>query len=68
MTDDPVKFAYALRRFSKEYLTPNDVAWREQKQATREAWLKAGELGMIVAPAQRFDRVLGAAAAQERAA
>jgi acyl-CoA dehydrogenase len=48
MTDDLVEFADALRRFSKEYLEPNDVPWREQKQATREAWLKAGELGMIL--------------------
>ena len=48
MSEDLVQFGDAIRRFSKEYLEPNDVAWRTQKQATREAWLKAGELGMIL--------------------
>ena len=48
MTDDLVQFGDAIRRFSTDYLLPNDVAWREHKQATREAWRKAGELGMIL--------------------
>lgn len=48
MSEDLEQFADSIRRFAKEYLEPNDVAWRAQKQATREAWLKAGELGMIL--------------------
>ena len=48
MNEDLVEFGDALRRFSKEYLEPNDVKWREEKQASREAWRKAGELGMIL--------------------
>lgn len=48
MSDDLVQFGDVVRRFSNEYLVPNDIKWREQKQATREAWLKAGELGIIL--------------------
>jgi len=48
MTEDLVQFGDVVRRFSKEYLEPNDLKWREQKQASREAWLKAGELGIIL--------------------
>ncbi len=48
MSDDLVEFGDMVRRYSKEYLEPNDVKWREAKQATREAWLKAGELGIIL--------------------
>jgi acyl-CoA dehydrogenase len=48
MTDELVQFGDVVRRFSNEYLVPNDVKWREQKQATREAWRKAGELGIIL--------------------
>ena len=48
MSDDLVQFGDVVRRFSNEYLVPNDIKWREQKQATREAWLKAGELVIIL--------------------
>ena len=48
MTEDLVQFGDVVRRFSNEYLVPNDVKWREQKQATRAAWLKASELGIIL--------------------
>lgn len=48
MTEDLVQFSDVVRRFSKEYLEPNDLKWREQKQASRDAWLKAGELGIIL--------------------
>jgi acyl-CoA dehydrogenase len=48
MTDEVVQLRDAVHRFSKDYLEPNDLAWRENKQATREAWLQAGELGLIL--------------------
>jgi acyl-CoA dehydrogenase len=48
MTEDIVQFGDVVRRFSREYLEPNDLTWREQKHASREAWLKAGELGIIL--------------------
>ncbi|MES3021558.1 MAG: acyl-CoA dehydrogenase family protein [Pseudomonadota bacterium] len=48
MTEDLVQFGDVVRRFSKDYLLPNDLKWRAEKQASREAWLKAGELGIIL--------------------
>ncbi len=48
MTDELSQFGNVVRRFSKHYLEPNDQLWREQKQASREAWRKAGELGIIL--------------------
>ena len=48
MTEEVEQFGDLVRRFAKEYLEPNDVKWREQKHASREAWLKAGELGIIL--------------------
>ncbi|MES2257042.1 MAG: acyl-CoA dehydrogenase family protein [Pseudomonadota bacterium] len=48
MNEELEQFADAVRRYSKEYLEPTDVAWRENKQASREAWLKAGEIGIIL--------------------
>ena len=49
MTEELIQLGDAVRRFSREYLEPNDLAWRENKQATRDAWKKAGELGLILA-------------------
>jgi acyl-CoA dehydrogenase len=48
MTDDLVQFGDLVRRFSKDYLLPTDIQWRADKQASREAWRKAGELGIIL--------------------
>lgn len=48
MTEEMVQFGDVVRRFSKEYLEPNDIKWREQKHASRDAWQKAGELGIIL--------------------
>ncbi|MBV8665803.1 MAG: acyl-CoA dehydrogenase family protein [Burkholderiaceae bacterium] len=48
MDEDLAQFREAVRRYTKDYLEPTDVEWRENKQASREAWLKAGELGLIL--------------------
>lgn len=48
MTDDLVPFDDMVKRFAKEYMEPNELKWREQHQADRSAWLKAGELGLIL--------------------
>ena len=48
MDDELAAFGDTIRRFSKAYLEPNDVKWREDKRVSREAWLKAGELGMLL--------------------
>jgi acyl-CoA dehydrogenase len=48
MTDDLAQFADTVRRFAKEHVEPNDLKWRAQHHADREAWLKAGELGLIL--------------------
>jgi len=48
MDGELVQFGDVIRRFSDEYLVPNDLKWREEKQPSREAWRKAGELGIIL--------------------
>jgi acyl-CoA dehydrogenase len=48
MTEDLVQFNDSVRRFSKEYLEPNDIKWRLEKKASRDAWRMAGELGIIL--------------------
>ena len=48
MTEDLESFNDMVQRFAKEYLEPNELKWREQHYADRSAWLKAGELGLIL--------------------
>jgi len=48
MTEDLEQFKDMVERFAKEYLEPNELKWREQHYADRSAWLKAGELGLIL--------------------
>jgi len=48
-------FRDAVRRFVETELTPNEPRWREQQHVDREAWCKAGELGLLLCavPAER---------------
>ncbi|AQV94705.1 acyl-CoA dehydrogenase [Cupriavidus necator] len=48
MDADLEAFADAVRRFCKDVIEPNEMKWREQHHVDREAWLKAGELGLIL--------------------
>jgi acyl-CoA dehydrogenase len=48
MNEELEQFSNQVRRFAKEYVEPNVLKWREQKFADRAAWLKAGELGLIL--------------------
>jgi acyl-CoA dehydrogenase len=48
MTEDLESFNDVVMRFGKEYMEPNELKWREQHFADRSAWLKAGELGLIL--------------------
>lgn len=48
MDSDVEAFADSVRRLCNDYLVPNDEKWRHQHYIDREAWLKAGELGMIL--------------------
>ncbi len=48
MDSDVEAFAESVRRFCQDYLVPNDEKWRRQHCIDREAWRKAGELGMIL--------------------
>ncbi len=48
LTPDVAQFREAARRFAREHLEPTDLEWRASKQASRAAWLKAGELGLIL--------------------
>jgi len=48
MDEDLDAFGDSVRRFCKEILEPNEMKWRAQHYIDRDAWLKAGELGMIL--------------------
>lgn len=48
MTEDLEQFHDMVQRFAREYMAPNELKWREQHHADRSAWLKAGELGLIL--------------------
>jgi acyl-CoA dehydrogenase len=48
MTEGLEQFRDMVQRFAKEYIEPNELHWREQHYADRAAWLKAGELGLIL--------------------
>ncbi|MGQ7819315.1 acyl-CoA dehydrogenase family protein [Metapseudomonas furukawaii] len=48
MTEDLEQFKDMVERFAREYMEPNELKWREQHYADRSAWLKAGELGLIL--------------------
>jgi acyl-CoA dehydrogenase len=41
-------FRDAVRRFVATELTPNEPRWRKQQHVDREAWRKAGELGLLL--------------------
>lgn len=45
---DVEAFADSVRRFCKDHLQPNEEKWRHQHFIDRDAWLGAGELGMIL--------------------
>ncbi|RAR48252.1 acyl-CoA dehydrogenase [Paraburkholderia unamae] len=47
ITEDLVIFQDAIRRFVARELVPNEERWAKQQQVDREAWLKAGEVGML---------------------
>lgn len=42
-------FRDAVRRFVEAEIVPHQEAWRKQQHADREAWRKAGEMGMLLA-------------------
>ncbi len=49
MTDGHEMLADTARRFVREVIVPNDARWRAQHQVDKSAWLKAGELGLLLA-------------------
>ncbi|MDP6345055.1 MAG: acyl-CoA dehydrogenase family protein, partial [Alphaproteobacteria bacterium] len=42
-------FRASVRRFVDEEIVPHREQWEEDGQISREAWLKAGELGLLCA-------------------
>jgi acyl-CoA dehydrogenase len=48
LTEDLESFKDMVERFAREYIEPYELKWREQHYADRSAWLKAGELGLIL--------------------
>lgn len=47
ITDDLVLFRDTIRRFVENELVPNEERWWKQHHVDREAWLKAGAIGML---------------------
>lgn len=48
LDDDVLAFRDSVRRFVAQKLAPHEQRWRAQKQCDRQAWLAAGEMGMIL--------------------
>jgi acyl-CoA dehydrogenase len=49
ITDDLAIFQDAIRKFIERELVPNEERWCKQQHVDREAWRKAGEIGMLCA-------------------
>jgi len=48
MDDDLGIFRSSVRQFMREEFVPHEARWREQHRVDREAWLKAGEMGILL--------------------
>ncbi len=48
MTGELDMFRATVRRFVETELAPRDEHWRKQGHIDRDAWLKAGEIGMLL--------------------
>jgi acyl-CoA dehydrogenase len=48
MDDELAIFRSSVRRFVREEFVPHEKHWREQHHIDREAWQKAGELGILL--------------------
>jgi acyl-CoA dehydrogenase len=48
MDDELAIFRSSVRRFVREEFVPNEKRWREQHHIDREAWQKAGEMGILL--------------------
>jgi acyl-CoA dehydrogenase len=48
MTDELAMFRDAVRRFVETELAPHEPRWCEQRHADRDAWRKAGEMGILL--------------------
>jgi acyl-CoA dehydrogenase len=49
MTEDLDVYRRSVRQFLAEQFVPNDQKWRGQHHVDREAWNRAGEMGMLLA-------------------
>ncbi len=48
ITDDLVIFQDSIRRFIAAEIAPHEERWWKQQHVDRDAWLKAGEFGMLL--------------------
>jgi len=48
MDDELAIFRSSVRRFVREEFVPNEKRWREQHHIDREAWQKAGDVGILL--------------------
>lgn len=48
MDDETAIFRSSVRRFVREEFVPHEKRWREQHHIDREAWQKAGEIGLLL--------------------
>ena len=49
MADELSAFRDAVRRFVEAELAPHEARWGKQQHVDREAWRKAGEMGLLLA-------------------
>ncbi len=49
MTEDLDVYRRSVRQFLLEQFVPNDTKWRAQHHVDRDAWTRAGEMGMLLA-------------------
>jgi len=49
MADELASFRDAVRRFVEAELAPHEARWGRQQHVDREAWRKAGEMGILLA-------------------
>ena len=48
MDDETAIFRSSVRRFVRDEFVPHEKRWREQHHIDREAWQKAGEIGLLL--------------------
>jgi acyl-CoA dehydrogenase len=67
MSDELVMFRDAVRKFVEAELAPHDERWSKQQHVDRDAWLKAGAMGILLCDVPEAYGGAGATFAHEAA-